>query len=232
MKKKPTLIHPGKLRSIVAVAARMIKNDPTLLDDIDDPVHDDRLKRLRGMLKREIPDLADQKHCANCGASMAEYELVLDINDALLMFKLAKVVRENQGKGIPFTEANKVRVSNRPDIGHTQKCRTTKCSKLGLLAKVKKLKAHWSITSRGWDGLRGEPVPESRVTFRGQILERPEKTTTFREVFYQHGRKIEELAKLRKLGKRGSPVDHRHEYADYDPEDWVHIAGMHQGNLI
>lgn len=220
-----TTNHPGKIRPLIQIAARMIKNDPTLLDDIDAPNKDDQLKRLRAQLRVAVPALGDPSTCPNCDASMSEYADTLDINDALLLFSMAKIVRHRQTKGIDFTEANKIRVSSEL-IHHTQKCRTTKCSKLGLIARAGH--AHWSITTRGYEALRGAPVPKVRVTFRGQILERPEETTTLREVFYEHGQKMIHKQK----NGRAVKGDKRHEYADYDANDWVHIAGQHQGNLL
>lgn len=213
------------MRPILQIACRMIKEDPTLLDDIDVPDKDAQLKRLRNKLKAAIPALADQTTCPNCGASMAEYVDTLDVNDGLLLFNMARIVNRSAEKGMPFTEANKVRVSS-ADIHHTQKCRTTKCSKLGLIAKAGG--ARWSITTRGWQALRGERVPKVRVTFRGKILERPDETTTLPEVFYEHGQKMAERQKRGKSLKE----DKRSAIAEYRMEDWVHIAGMHQGELL
>lgn len=222
---KNTTNHPGKIRPILQMAARMIKNDPTLLDDLDAPNKDDQLKRLRAQLRVSIPELGDSSTCPNCGASMAEYADTLDINDALLLYSMAKIVRDRVRKGIPFTEANRIRVSSEP-IHHTQKCRTTKCSKLGLIARAGH--AHWSITTRGYDALRGTAVPKVRVTFRGQILERPAETITFAEVFYEHTQKM----KFKQSNGKATKDDKRSEFADYSQTDWVHINGEHQGNLL
>ena len=221
----PGHFHSGRIRPIIQIAARMIKDDPTLLDDIDAPEREYALKRLRDALKRAIPELSDKSRCANCGASMAEYEDILDINDALLLFSMAKIVKRSVDKGVPFTEANKIRVSSE-DIHHTQKCRTNKCSKLGLIAKAGGAK--WSITKRGWEALRGDPVPRMRVTFRGKIIERPEDTTTLRAVFYEHAQKMADKERNRKSLKN----DQRAAASEYDATDWVHVNGMHQGDLL
>lgn len=223
--KKDEHNHPGKIRPIITIAARMIQKDPTLLDELDAPTKDGQLKRLRAMLKHAIPELADPSKCANCGASMAEYEDRLDINVALLLLNMGKLVRERAEK-IPFLDANKIRVSGEPRISHTQKCHTTRASKLGLIAKAGH--ASWSVTARGFAALRGDSVPRVRITFRGQILERPEELTTLREAFYEHGQKMADRAARRKSMKD----DHRSEFSDYEPSDWVHIVGMHQGNLL
>lgn len=224
MKNKQTY-HPTKLKPIIQLAARMIKEDPTLLDDIDATHPDDRLIRLRTAMKVAIPALADKKVCPNCSASMAEYCDILDINDALLLFSMAKILRKNLNKGIPFTEANKIRVSWE-DIHHTQKCRTTKCSKLGLIAKAGS--ASWAITTRGFEALQGKPVPKMRVTFRGKIIERPEETTTLAQVFREH------WAKMDNMQRRGKSLKHdkRATVAEYNPSDWVHIEGYAQGAIL
>lgn len=217
--------HPSKIRPIIQIAARMIKDDPSILDDIDNPDRTLQLGRLRAALKIAIPELANKKECPCCGASMAEYADVLDINDALLVLNMAQIVRQRTNSGVPFTEANKVRVSSE-GISHTQKCRTTKCSKLGLIAKAGN--ASWSITTRGWDALRGAEVPRVRVTFRGRILERPEETTTFGRVFREHRETMAEKQSRGKVPKS----DHRTEFETYDQNDWVHIIGYNPGNLL
>jgi hypothetical protein len=208
--------HAQKTRPIAQMIARLVQKDPTLADDAE---------RLHATIAYNIPGYTDRTRCLNCGASMEVYEDILDINDALLLLSMARIVRDRQRKGMEFTDANKIRVSSE-NIHHTQKCRTTKCSKLGLIAKAGN--AQWSITTRGYEALRGEPVPKVRVVFRGQILERPEETTTLREVFYEYGQKMAEKQRKRKSLRH----DQRHAYADWDPSDWVHISGINQGSLI
>lgn len=214
------------MRPIIQIAARMIKEDPTLLDDIDAANKDDQLSRLRQKLKHAIPELAQKEHCPNCGASMVEYEDILDINDALLLFQMAKIVRTSQEKGVGFTAANKISVSSSTAIGHTQKCRTSKCAKLGLIAKAGS--AQWSITRRGWDALSGKAVPRMRITFRGKILERPEETITLAEVFAEHGRKMQEKQRRKQSLKH----DQRFAASDYVISDWINVHGLHQGELL
>jgi hypothetical protein len=223
--KRKNLNYPGRILPIITLAARMIKADPTLLDELTADKKENQLFRLRYHLKKEIPQLADPKHCPNCDASMQEYEDVLDINDVGLLEAMDRIIEHRQEKGMDFTEANKVRVSSEY-IHHTQKCRTTKCSKLGLIAKAGN--AQWSITRRGYEGLRGERVPLMRVTFRGQILERPETTVTFEEIINGHRIKMAQREKEGKSLKN----DHRAQFRDYNPNEYVHRAGLHQGNIL
>lgn len=208
--------HPSKIRPFAQIIARMVQNNPNLAEDPE---------RLWANMVHQIPELADRSVCPNCKASMAEYADTLDINDALLILNMARIVNRKVAAGINFTEANKLRVSSE-DIHHTQKCRTTKCSKLGLIAKAGN--AQWSITKRGWAALKGEPVPKIRVTFRKQILERPEDMTTLSHVFAEHRSKMQTLQNKKKALKN----DKRSEFDDYDQSQWVHVVGLHQGELL
>lgn len=208
--------HPTKLKPFMQVIARMVKNNPALADD---PA------RLWANLIHNMPEIGNKTVCPNCSASMAEYADTLDINDALLIYSMARIIRSAIDKGVPFTDANKLRVSS-ADIHHTQKCRTTKCSKLGLIAKAGN--SQWSITKRGFAALNGQAVPKVRITFRGEILERPEEIMTFAEVFSEHGAKM----KARELKRKSLKNDKRLEFEDYDPAEWYTIAGYHHGALL
>lgn len=224
--------HPGKLLPIIAIAARMIKKDPTLLDDIDAESKNDQLFRLRYLLKEAIPTLKDPGHCANCGESMAQYVRRVDIFAALLTFQMSKIVLQRVKDGIPFTAANKIRVNAEHSIAHVLKNNTSIARTLGLVARYKEKGegsgALWVVTARGWAALRGDPIPAQVVVFRNQIIEHTEETITFPAVFAGHTSKARELEVRRKKIK----VDRRGDYLDYDPAEYVEIAGMHQGSLL
>lgn len=216
IRKKTTEYQPSRIAPIIRIAARMIKEDPTLLDDIDDKNYS--LQKLKTAMKIAIPELADKTKCPCCGESMAQYADTLDVNDALLLINVVEIVKTRMTRhGLVFTDANKVRISS-ADIPHTQKCRTTKCSKLGLIAKAGN--AEWSITRRGFEALAGKPVPKTRVTFRGKILERPETLTTFAQIFDEHRK------------KKAKKNDHTQEFRSYNILEWVTFAGYNQGNLM
>ena len=71
-------------------------------------------------------------------------------------------------------------------------------------------------------------MPKSVVVFRGQILERPEELTTLPEVLQLYSYKIKGI-----ISKGKSPkVDLRRSFEGYSHNDWVHIAGMNQGELF
>lgn len=157
---------------------------------------------------------------------MAEYLFELSVLDALLICGMAKIIKQRLNTLVDFTEANKIHIPTAEGLSYTLKSRTTYSAKLGLIAKFKtKDKGHlqgtWVITARGWAALRGEPVPKSVRVFRGQILERTTETITLPETFrgyLDRGKKAKE--------------HHKHEIENYDPNEWVQIAGMHQGELI
>jgi len=208
--------HATKIKPLIQLIIGVIKRNPSMLDNEG---------YLMAQLSRSIEGFTDPSKCLNCGASMAEYAEVIDINDALLLLSMAKIVRKRASTMHSFTEANKVRVSAEA-IHHTQKCRTAKCRKLGLIAKAGG--AEWSITERGWAGIRGEQIPKVRISFRNQITDRPEELTTFPQIFAEHKAKMQHKEHNRRL----PTGDKRQEFSDYNPADWVHVSGYHQGTII
>lgn len=136
-------------------------------------------------LKIAYPSLADKTKCANCGSSMKMTEYKVDILDARLLLRMGKIVRGRIRQNIPFTMANKVKVQDVEGLTLAEKCRTTQCRFLGLIAKVRdpKTGAHdqeagWLITERGFAFLRNEEVPLRVLTWHNEIQDRfPERIT-------------------------------------------------------
>lgn len=212
------------MRPLVKMIARIVQKNPSIADNPE---------YLMATLSANIPDFDDITKCVNCGASMSEYLYTFTILDALLIFAMARQVARNLEKNPNFTEANKIHLPSLKDINHTSKIRQGYTGKLGLIAKYKGKDGHqvrgmWVITKRGWSALRGEPVPKSVRVFRGQILDRPDDTVTLSEVFRGYTNKIEDIIGRGKMPK----TDNREEVSTYDPNHWVHIAGIHQGSLI
>lgn len=209
--------QPTKMRPILQLAAALIKKDPTYLDEPD-------LARLRSQLKYDIPELADPSHCANCGASMAQYNFNLSVLDVLLVQAMARDIRHRLRKGVPFTEANKVHLPSLTAASHNIVARRTYTSKLGLIAKLNKAgkqeSGMWVITKAGWEALRGTEVRKSVVVFRGKILERDAQLTTFSEVLalYRHNPK--------------ERVDYTDDARSYQRSEWVDVHGYNQGELL
>lgn len=159
--------------------------------------------------------------CPTCGHNTTPYIFTFDVADALLLYAIAKEVRARKEVIKDFTIANQVHVPNLKGISHATKCRTTHCSKLGLLAKLMKNGKHvagcWVVTSRGWQALRGEPVPAEVVVTSGEITQRGAKTATIYEAL-QNGKANIEKA----IARNKKPVhDYRADVDAYRPSDWV-----------
>ena len=213
-------IHAHKIRPLVKIIANIIKTNPGAIDNLD---------YLMACLTVSIPKLKDETHCINCGAGMMEYVFKFSVLDGLLLLGMAKLVKE-RSKTMSFTEANQIHLPTVIGLPYTLKSRQTINSKLGLIAKKteagRQKHGTWVITSRGWSALRGEPIQASVKVFRGQILERNEETTTIQAVFDAYRTKKKEQSMKGKTSREYYPVD------SYDRDEWVHIAGYHQGNLI
>lgn len=221
--------HPTKIKPLIQLIARIIKENP---DYVDDP------ERIQVELNARVPGFSKKEKCINCGASMSEYVFEFDVLDALLLIAMAKTVKYRSEdcdpeERVPFTEANKLKIQELPYISYATKSRTTQCSKLGLIAKYRGKNGHqvpgtWVITKRGFQALRGEAVPKAVRVFRGQILERNDEVVTINQIFSGYHSKV--MDQMRK-GKKPK-VDHREDMRRYDEQEWYHIAGMHDGELI
>lgn len=167
--------HNGKLGSIIKVLLSIVKKDYTLVDDYE---------RLRSNMYLAIPELVDKTKCINCGASMEEVTLELDIHDAELLISMAGDVKYNMdARGLTFSQANQIHVSELL-ISTLIKSRATKASKLGLIAELrssngKRIPGVWVITRRGWEGLRGERIPSKIKMWRDSIEKRFDDTVSF-----------------------------------------------------
>lgn len=224
--KKKTDYHETKIVPLVQIIAKTVKG---IVEK--NPGRELDMDYVKASIAANIPNFWRREHCINCGAGMQEYIREIDVFVCLLLLSMAKIVRE-RAEEMPFTEANKVHVSAESDIPHSQKCQTTNASKLGLIAKVlvngKHKGSQWAITTRGWEALRGGRVPKEVRVFRNKILERTEQTVTLGEVFAAyHARASERAARGRALKD-----DQRDNFKDYDPNEWVHIAGINQGELF
>lgn len=221
--------HTGKLKPFAQIIARMVQKDPSLADDPD---------RLMATVVINVPALGKRDTCPNCDASMQEYIFEFDLMDALLLLAMAREVahrmeiRTSQGEHYTFTEANQIKTTQ---LGTTYaaRSRTTQCSKLGLVAKYRgengrQVPGTWVITKRGWQALRGEAVPKSVRVWRGQILERTEETITISQALRSHEAKLKDLERRGKKAK----TDYREAFSSYEPEEWVHFAGLHDGAIL
>lgn len=176
-------------------------------------------------LLKKFPELSNKAKCANCNASMSQYEHSIDSIDALLLLGMGKIVGQ-RAKTMPFTKANAVHVQSELNRYYSVASRTSWCSKLGLITKVKHKdgshdqKAGWLITRRGFEFLAGKPVPRKVMTFRNEIVERFEGTITFGEIL----KGVTRTPEGAELSKHG-------EYKFDKLEAWA-IVGFAQGKLL
>lgn len=183
---------------------------------------------------QQFPETGDPKKCPNCSASMAEYIYTLDALDCLLILGMGNVVKTRLKLGMPFTEANQVHLQKELNHYYSVPSRSTQCSKLGLIAKMKtKGGRHdrskgWCITSRGFDFLAGRPVPKKVRIWRRKIEEHMAETITLPEA-----REIHRDLISRKIAAGKAPKgDYRREFESHNPAEWVEIAGYHEGKLL
>lgn len=140
---------------------------------------------------------------------MNVYRRRVDYFIVSLVTAMGKIVRSNLADGQRFTEANNVHVNADERIPHNARNMTGIASALGLIAPAEE-SAHWVITRRGFQALRGEGVIDWVITFRDEVIDRSEKTITFRDVL---------------LKKKDNDVDMG------DPEEWYEVAEVAEGAL-
>jgi len=167
---------------------------------------------LRAHVAQVWKALGDNKSCPNCQASMAMYRRKIDYFVVTLVVSMGRVVKHNMTKTNNFTEANMVHVNADERIPHNARNMTGIASVLGLIAPVQNKEAHWAITTRGFAALRGERIPAWVLTFRDEIVEHGDQTTTFAEA----------------MERRKSPE----ERGVYDKNEWVEITGFHQSPVL
>ena len=183
------------------------------------------------LVKKWFPQLGkDSRWCGNCGASMVEEIYSLDCIDAVFMFEMGKSIKERLRKGIILNEANQVHV---PTLATTDavRHRTTKCAKLGLVAKIKgengkQVKGRWLITSRGFSFLAGESVPRRVAVWRRKIQERFTETITIGQAMKA---RLETVERSKKVDRN---IDVRNMVIDYRREDWFEFGRVKEGTLL
>lgn len=140
---------------------------------------------IRHILVRKFGSLAEEKRCFSCDAKIGIDTFKIDYTDSFTMIEIGKKVRENIDRGIPFTQANRVKINGMQDVlNSTQINRVTQLKYLGLIAKYTENGQHkgalWVITKRGFKFLRNEPVPSQVTVYRKKIIKRTEDLTTMR----------------------------------------------------
>lgn len=221
-------VHHGKLDDLKRDVFERVCRTTWTVPDIE--------RAINGAF-RHFEEGHDREKCINCGASMLEYIYQFDVLDAVLLYAMAHRVQESLRRDPDFTKANAVHVPTISEISLAVRCRTTQCSKLGLVAKLKKDGKHvsgmWVITARGWAALAGKPVQRRVRVFRNEILERftdgDGDLITIKEAFNVHRDLVEKSIAARKSPKN----DYRMFVSGYNPMDWVeHSTTINAGTLF
>lgn len=104
-------------------------------------------------------------HCSHCGNTIKIYKYKANRALATMLKLMADVVKD--------TGINKVHYDNIP-VAHALHSQRAKLRQHGLIAKYKEDGKHvanmWVITRKGWDWLKGEPIPKKVIVYNNQVL--------------------------------------------------------------
>lgn len=219
MKRGEVLYHPSKLKRLVERTAAWAVKNPERAALM---VKEEDFSMLHHTIGAVEPDYADKKDCYNCGSHMKLAVYTLGVMEALLMFAMAKEVRERTRKGVGFTEANLVHVMTLPTTDAVRHS-ITRCKYLGLVAQPEKKRnsGYWVITHWGWMLLKGAPVPRYALYWRKKLLERSEDKTTLSEAFRTHTEDVRRAVERRRDIKN----DFRATIGEYAPMEWMDFGG-------
>ena len=221
MSKKEVKYHPGKIKPIIQVVARVVQKNPEAADNID---------YLMACLRQSVPEVTDRTKCPNCNMSMKIVEYTADLHDALLILAMARKVRQNQNeKGMEFTEANKVHMP-KLEVSNTTIKRQTKCDYLGLVKQPDTLRntGYWVLTNWAWKALKGQSIPRSAYYWQGEMQGRSDDTTTLSQMFKTHT----DLVQRAIARSKSVRSDYRGDIGNYNPADWSNYYGVKDGALF
>lgn len=124
---------------------------------------------------------ASHDRCPTCGAKVKKYWHPISIGMVKALVKVHKAVVM---KGV-----NDIKISRLPEdmaLTFNERGNFTKLRFHALVAKVKVDGKHmsnrWLITRKGYAFLYGNPVPAKVLTYRNQVEDHSEETTTIGEV--------------------------------------------------
>lgn len=104
--------------------------------------------------------------CTHCHQTIKIYRYPISRTIKLVLKTIAKATTPDTGRAVD--------VDRDIAIEHSQRSQLSKMRQHGLIAQPedngKKISRHWLITRKGWDFLRGEPVPAKVVVYNNQVL--------------------------------------------------------------
>lgn len=214
-KHKHVEYQPGKIKALIEHLARLIKEKPNLADNLE------HLHRLIGM---NVEGYGDRSRCFNCARSMKISIVRPNHLHTVLLDAMAKSVRSEVRKGVPFTQANRTHI-DRLAIPTAVKKQQSNLSYLGLIKQPKGTgrSGYWVITSWGWQALRGGTFPDHAKMWNKKLLGRSETMTTLHAVNEAYRGKIAEQERYRKAVKM---ADYRSHLAAFNPVEWAEYAGV------
>jgi len=217
--KKQEEYYGGRIKSLVETVVLAVKQYPEMLEDTT---------KLHTLLKEKVERYGDPKCCFNCRRSMKITGYVADVLDAVLILKMAEVVRDNVGKGMTFTQANKVHIPSLKVTNAIVK-RQTKCDYLGLIKQPPELArtGYWVLTSWAWRALQGHPIPRVANYWDGRLISRSEEQVTLSGMFSTHVDLVRKAIALRKNVRSDYVIDVK----DYHPQDWANFSGVMQEEI-
>lgn len=217
MKKKQRNVEyqPGKIKALVEHLARLIKEKPHLADDL--PV-------LHSLIAANVEGYGKRDRCLNCSRSMKISLVRPNHLHTILLDTMAKSVRAEVRKGVPFTQANRTHI-DRLAIPTSIKKQQSNLSYLGLIAQPSgtKRSGYWVITHWGWKALRGESFPDHAKMWNKKLIARSETMTTFPAVNEAYSAK---LAQQARYGRAVKMADYRSQLAGFNPVEWAEYAGV------
>lgn len=124
----------------------------------------------------------EAKYCDHCGASLKKSRKSITDKVAATLIKLRQaevalgkreIWLDHDDKGQPF------------EMTKNQRSNMSRLRFLGLARYTEAHSGRWFITKRGYQFLRGEPVPKTVWTFRNKIIDsmRTDETITLSQAF-------------------------------------------------
>lgn len=178
---------------------------------------------LKHIISGPWPAIKDPSHCPNCNTSMRVMVTRPNPLHIVLLEGMAKSVRSEIRKGVPFTQANRTHIDRLPIITAAKK-QQSHLGYLGLIKQPKgtKRSGYWVITTWGWRALAGGSFPDAAMTWNRKLISRSTTRTTLASVRDAYRSKMERQSRY---GKAVKSADHRSDLAGYNPIEWTEYSG-------
>ena len=126
---------------------------------------------------------ANDGHCDRCLRVIKVYKYQVSKTMAHIMREMAKATKATGERAIDMETL---------DLTHTERSQLSKMRQHGLIVQPKdergvKKPRHWLITTKGWQFMRGEPIPAKVVVFDNQVLGHEGGTTDIRRLLDDPG---------------------------------------------